>query len=118
MADMKDTAKTKRRRIANVKIAPSKLMLNPQLDKVRSKARLGIRGKILIPFLALVFISVGVISAIAVRSIYEVGHRASVNSFSMGEEVVRTSIAALEDLGRVFIQRRATYVAREIGLYI
>ena len=36
----------------------------------------------------------------------------------MGEEVVRTSVAALEDLGRIFIQRRAIFVAREISLYI
>lgn len=115
---MSKTAKQKKNRITKIKIDTRKLMLVPQLDRVRPKGRFGIRGKILIPFLALTFISLGIISALAVRSIYEVGHRARVNSFSMGEEVVRTSVAALEDLGRVFIQRRATFIAREIGLYI
>ncbi len=115
---MEGTAKTRRGKMPKIKTPSGKLNLNPQLDKVRSRTRLGIRGKILIPFLALIFISVGVISALAVRSIYEVGHRARVNSFSMGEEVVRTSVAALEDLGRIFIQRRATFVSREIGLYV
>ena len=35
---MEDTAKTRRRRITKIKTAPSKLNLNPQLDKVRSKS--------------------------------------------------------------------------------
>ena len=101
-----------------IKINPQKLKLPPVLDKAKPKARFSIRRKILISFLALVFTSLGIISAVAVRSIYDVGHNARVNSFRMGEEVVRTSIAALEDLGRIFIQRRAVYVANEMKLFL
>jgi signal transduction histidine kinase/HAMP domain-containing protein len=115
---MTKTTKRQEHKAVKIKLDPRKLKLAKPLDKVRPKARFGIRGKIMISFLALVFISLGIISALAVRSIYEVGHRARVNSFSMGEEVVRTSIAALEDLGRVFIQRRAVYVANEMKLFM
>ena len=62
--------------------------------------KIGIRGKILIPFLALLFVSLGIISSLALRSIYEVGYLAKQDSIDMGETVVRKSIAALEDLGR------------------
>ena len=82
------------------------------------KVRFGIRAKILIPFLALVLVSLGGISSLALRSIYEVGSIAKENSISMGETVARDSIAALEDLGRRMIQRRATYVANEIELFL
>jgi nitrate/nitrite-specific signal transduction histidine kinase len=120
---MKDSSKSSKRkiterRVTKLKIATSMLKMKSPLQGIRPKARFGIRGKILIPFLALVFVSLGVISALAIRSIYEVGHRAEVNSFSMGEEVVRTSENALEDLGRIFIQRRALYVADEINLFL
>ncbi len=82
------------------------------------KVRLGIRSKILIFFLALSFISLGVISSLAFRTIYQVSSLVKQNSTSMGEEVARQSISALEDLGRTLIQRRALYVADEIGLFI
>jgi nitrate/nitrite-specific signal transduction histidine kinase len=82
------------------------------------KVRLGIRSKILIFFLALSFISLGVISSLAFRTIYQVSFLVKQNSTSMGEEVARQSISALEDLGRTLIQRRALYVADEIGLFM
>ena len=79
--------------------------------------KIGIRGKILIPFLALLFVSLGIISSLALRSIYEVGYLAKQDSITMGETVVRKSIAALEDLGRRLIQRRAIQVAEEMQLF-
>jgi nitrate/nitrite-specific signal transduction histidine kinase len=82
------------------------------------KVRLGIRSKILIFFLALSFISLGVISSLAFRTIYQVSFLVKQNSTSMGEQVARQSIAALEDLGRTLIQRRALYTADEMGLFI
>jgi hypothetical protein len=82
------------------------------------KVRLGIRSKILIFFLALSFISLGVISSLAFRTIYQVSFLVKQNSTSMAEEVARQSISALEDLGRTLIQRRALYVADEIRLFI
>jgi len=82
------------------------------------KVRLGIRSKILIFFLALSFISLGVISSLAFRTIYQISFLVKQNSTSMGEQVARQSIAALEDLGRTLIQRRALYTADEMGLFI
>ncbi|MGB8706981.1 MAG: histidine kinase [Dehalococcoidia bacterium] len=82
------------------------------------KVRFGIRSKILIFFLALSFISLGVISSLAFRTIYQISALVKQNSTSMGEEVARQSISALEDLGRTLIQRRALYTADEIGLFI
>ena len=86
--------------------------------KRETKVKIGLRGKILIPFLALVFVSLGIISALALQSIYEVGYLAKQDSITMGETVVRKSIAALEDLGRRLIQRRALHVAEELELFI
>src|SRR4030042_1774975 len=78
----------------------------------------GVRAKILFFFLALSFISLGVISALAFRTIYQVSYIVKQNSTTMGEEVARKSIASLEDLGRRLIQRRALNVANEIELFI
>lgn len=82
------------------------------------KIRLGIRAKILIPFLALVLVSLGIISSLALRSIYEVGNLAKQDSISMGESIVAKSIAALEDLGKSIIQRIAVDISTEIQLFI
>jgi nitrate/nitrite-specific signal transduction histidine kinase len=82
------------------------------------KVRFGVRAKILIPFLALSFISLGVISSLSLRSIYDISFLVRENSITMGEEVVRQSTAALEDLGRRLVQRRALNVASEIGLFM
>jgi len=82
------------------------------------KMRFGLREKILIPFLALSFISLGVISSLSIRSIYQISYTVRENSITMGEEVERQSIAALEDLGRRLIQRRALNVSNEIGIFM
>ncbi len=82
------------------------------------KVRFGIRAKILIAFLALSFISLGIISSLAFRTIYEVSYLVKENSINMGQEVVRQSIAALEDLGRRLVQRRALNAANEIELFV
>lgn len=82
------------------------------------KVRIGIRSKILIFFLALSFISLGVISSLAFRTISQVSSLVKQNSMTMADQVARQSISALEDLGRTLIQRRALYVANEIGLFI
>ncbi|MCJ7655648.1 MAG: GAF domain-containing protein, partial [Dehalococcoidia bacterium] len=82
------------------------------------KIRFGVRAKILIFFLALSFISLGVISSLAFRTIYQVSYIVKQNSATMGEEVARKSIASLEDLGRRLIQRRALNVANEIEIFI
>ncbi len=82
------------------------------------KIRFGLREKILIPFLALSFISLGVISSLSLRSIYQISYTVRENSVTMGEEVERQSIAALEDLGRRLMQRRALYVSNEIGIFM
>ena len=50
------------------------------------KIGFGLRTKILIPFLALTFISLGVISSLSFRSIYEISSLVRDNSFTMGEE--------------------------------
>ena len=84
----------------------------------KREVKVGLRGKILIPFLALMLVSLGIISAIATRSIYEVGYRARDNAVRMGESVVRTSYSALEDLGRILIQRKALYIADEMDIYL
>ena len=81
------------------------------------KVRFGIRGKILVFFLALSLTSLGVISFVAVRSMGEMGYIVKQNSISMGETVVNTSIAALEDLGRRLIQQKAVDVAKKIELF-
>jgi len=85
--------------------------------EARMKVRFGIRAKILIFFLALSFISLGVISSVAFRTIYEVSYLVKENSINMGQEVARQSIVALEDLGRRLVQRRALNVANEIELF-
>jgi nitrate/nitrite-specific signal transduction histidine kinase len=82
------------------------------------KVRIGIRSKILIFFLALSCISLGVISALAFRTIYEISSQVKQNSTTMGEQVASQSIAALEDLGRRLIQRRAVNVANEIESFV
>jgi nitrate/nitrite-specific signal transduction histidine kinase len=82
------------------------------------KIRFGIRAKILIFFLTLSFVSLAIISLLAFRTIYQVSSLVKQNSAIMGEEVARQSIAALEDLGRTLIQRRALYVANEIELFV
>ena len=82
------------------------------------KVGFGIRDKILIPFLALTFISLGVISSLSLRSIYGISSIVRENSVTMGEEVARQSVAALEDLGRRLIQRRALNVSNEIELFM
>ncbi len=82
------------------------------------KVGFGVRAKILIPFLALSFISLGVISSLSFRTIYEISSLVIKNSVTMGEEVARQSIAALEDLGRRLVQRRAVNVANEIKLFM
>ena len=82
------------------------------------KVRIGIRSKILIFFLALSFISLGVISSLAFRTISQVSSLVVQNSMAMAEQVARQSISALEDLGRTLIQRRALYVSNEIGLFM
>jgi nitrate/nitrite-specific signal transduction histidine kinase len=84
----------------------------------RVRIRLGIRSKILIFFLALSLMSLGLISWLAFNSISQVSSLVKQNSTSMAEYVARQSISALEDLGRTLIQRRALYVADEIGLFI
>ena len=81
------------------------------------KVRFGIREKILVFFLALSLTSLGVISFVAVRSMGEMGYIVKQNSISMGETVVNTSIAALEDLGRRLLQQKAVDVAKEIELF-
>lgn len=78
----------------------------------------GLRPKILLPFLALSFISLGVISLLSLRSIYQISDIVRENSVAMGEEVERQSLAALEDLGRRLVQRRALNVANEIKLFM
>ena len=82
------------------------------------RLKFGIRAKILIFFLALSFISLGVTSSLAFRTIYEVSNLAKKSSTTMVAEVARQSIAALEDLGRTLIQRRALYVANEMELFM
>ena len=82
------------------------------------KLKFGVRAKILIFFLALSFISLGVTSSVAFRTIYQVSSIVTKNSTTMGEDVARQSIASLEDLGRRLIQRRALNVANEIGIFI
>jgi nitrate/nitrite-specific signal transduction histidine kinase len=82
------------------------------------KLRFGVRAKILIFFLALSFISLGVTSSVAFRTIYQVSSIVTKNSTTMGENVARQSIASLEDLGRRLIQRRALNVANEINIFI
>jgi nitrate/nitrite-specific signal transduction histidine kinase len=82
------------------------------------KVRIGIRSKILIFFLALSCISLGVISALAFRTIYEISSLVKQNSTTMGEQVASQSITALEDLGRRLIQRRALNVSNEIELFV
>jgi nitrate/nitrite-specific signal transduction histidine kinase len=82
------------------------------------KVRFGVRAKILLFFLALSFISLGVISALAFRTIYQVSFIVKENSLAMGDTVANQSITALEDLGRRLIQRRAVNVANEISIFI
>ncbi len=82
------------------------------------KVRFGLRSKILIAFLALSFTSLGILSLLSFRTIYEVSHLVQENSINMGQEVARQSIAALEDLGRRLVQRRALNVASEIELFM
>jgi len=82
------------------------------------KVRFGLRSKILIPFLALSFISLGVISLLTFRTIYQISNITQQNSARMGEEVTQKSIAALEDLGRRLIQRRAINAANEVELFL
>jgi nitrate/nitrite-specific signal transduction histidine kinase len=84
----------------------------------RIRVRIGIRSKILIFFLASYLIALGVTSWLAFSTIYQVSSLVKQNSTSMAENVARQSISALEDLGRTLIQRRALYVADEIGLFI
>jgi len=84
----------------------------------KREIRIGLRGKILIPFLALMLVSLGIISAIATRSIYEVGYRASDNAEQMGKNIVRTSFSALEDMARILIQRKALYIANEMDIFL
>lgn len=81
------------------------------------KVKFGIRGKILVFFLALSLTSLGVISFVALSSMSEVGYIVKQNSISMGETVVNTSIAALEDLGRRLLKQKAVDVAKEIELF-
>ena len=80
--------------------------------------KIGLRGKILIAFLALTLISVGFVSTISFRSLYEVGMVIKQNTIDMGDSIVNESISALEDLGRRLVHRRALYVASEIDLFI
>jgi nitrate/nitrite-specific signal transduction histidine kinase len=82
------------------------------------KLKFGLRSKILIFFLALSFISLGITSSVAFRTIYQVSSIVKQNSVTMGEDVARQSIASLEDLGRRLIQRRALNVANEIEIFI
>jgi nitrate/nitrite-specific signal transduction histidine kinase len=82
------------------------------------KLKFGLRSKILIFFLALSFISLGITSSVAFRTIYQVSSIVKQNSTTMGENVARQSIASLEDLGRRLIQRRALNVANEIEIFI
>ncbi|MGA7678427.1 MAG: histidine kinase [Dehalococcoidia bacterium] len=82
------------------------------------KLKFGVRSKILIFFLALSFISLGVTSSVAFRTIYQVSSIVTKNSTEMGNDVAHKSIEALEDLGRRLIQRRALNVANEIGIFI
>jgi nitrate/nitrite-specific signal transduction histidine kinase len=82
------------------------------------KVRIGIRAKILIFFMALSLLSLGVISGVAFTTVSKISSLVKENSTSMGDQVARQSIAALEDLGRTLIQRRALYVADEIKLFI
>lgn len=84
----------------------------------RINIRLGIRSKILIFFLALVLMSLGIISYVAFTTISKVSSLVKQNSITMGEQVARQSISALEDLGRTLIQRRALFIGDEIGLFI
>jgi len=60
----------------------------------------------------------GIISLLAFRTLYQVSAIVKQNSTTMSQEVARQSISALEDLGRTLIQRRALYVADEIGLFM
>jgi nitrate/nitrite-specific signal transduction histidine kinase len=82
------------------------------------KIGFGVRAKILIPFLALSFISLGIISSLSFRTIYEISSLVRNNSITMGNEVARQSVAALEDLGRRLVQRRAVNVANEMALFM
>jgi len=89
-----------------------------ELQIPKREVRVGLRGKILIPFLALMLISLGIISAIATRSIYEVGYRARDNTEQMGKNIVRTSYSALEDMARILVQRKALYIANEMDIFL
>ena len=84
----------------------------------RMRIRFSIRGKILVVFLALSLVSLGIISSVALRSIYVMGGLVKQNSVSLGETVGRVSIAALEDLGRKLIQQKAVDVATAMQLFI
>ncbi len=96
------------------------VMLDRFMDRGgrRAKVRFGIRSKILIPFLALAFISLGVTSSLAFRTIYEVSYLVKEQSITTADEVTRRSIFALEDLGRRLIQRQAWYTANQIVLFL
>jgi signal transduction histidine kinase/HAMP domain-containing protein len=83
-----------------------------------TKLRFGVRAKILIFFLALSFMSLGVISLLSFLTIHQVSYIATKNSAIMGEEVTHKSIVSLEDLGRRLIQRRALNVANEMEIFI
>jgi nitrate/nitrite-specific signal transduction histidine kinase len=89
-----------------------------ELQIPKREVRVGLRGKILIPFLALMLISLGIISAIATRSIYEVGYRARDNAEQMGRNIVRTSFSALEDMARILVQRKALHIANEMDIFL
>ncbi|UCH50971.1 MAG: GAF domain-containing protein [Chloroflexota bacterium] len=82
------------------------------------KVRFGLRDKILIFFMAILFMSLGLFVWFSLSSIYQISHIVRENSITMGEEVERRSITALEDLGRRLIQRRALNVSNEIGLFM
>ncbi len=96
------------------------MMLDRFLDEGgrRARIRFGIRSKILIPFLALAFVSLGVTSSLAFRTIYEVSYLVKEQSMTTADEVTQRSIFALEDLGRRLVQRRAWYTANQLVLFL
>ncbi len=80
--------------------------------------RWGIRGKILLPYLALSIVALGVLSAFALRNMSSVGRIAINNTISLGESAVNESVRALEDSGRRLIRMSAQLTAKDIEIFL
>ena len=85
---------------------------------LRARLKLRIATKLLISFLLLSVVSFAIVGYLALFNISEIRHCAEKSSSTLASVVANDSAMALEELGELMIQQKATDVANQVRIYL